>query len=336
MKAFVTGGTGMLGSNLVHLLVERGHQVRALIRSEVKASRLFGDQEGIRFVVGHIENVEGFAHELSGSDVLFHTAAYFRECFVDSGNHKEKLQKINVHGTIELLKAAEARGLKKAIYVSSGGLIGLKPDGEPGDERTPPSHVVYKSHYLNSKLVAEQKIEEFLQDHKLPVVLILPGAVLGLYDMGPTPSGRFVLDYMHGKIPGVLNGGVSLVDARDVATAMISAADYGRSGERYIVGGRYLDMKDVLQSLEKVSGIPCPSRRIPNIVARVSAKTQAMISRLTGKPPSISPVTLDIILSKLRLDSSKAAKELGISFRPVLDTLNDAVQWHRQQQFGRT
>lgn len=336
MKAFVTGCTGMLGSNLVYLLAERGHQVRALVRSEEKAKKLFGEQAGITFVVGDMENTEGFSHELFGNDVLFHTAAYLREYFVRAGNHGPKLERVNIRGTIKLLKAAEDHGVKKAIYVSAGGVIGRKPDGGPGDEVAPPSQLIYRNHYLRSKFLAEQEITKFLQHHKLPVVLILPGVILGPSDSGPTASGQFILDYIHGRIPGILGGGMPLVDARDVAEAMIAAIDKGRSGERYVIGGRYFDMEQIYELLEKATGIPAPRRRIPDAVARAVARISVFVGRLTGKPVAISPEGLDIILSRLQFDSSKAFKELGVSFRPTLDTLRDEVEWYKQHGFVKT
>jgi nucleoside-diphosphate-sugar epimerase len=136
MRAFVTGSTGLLGSNLVKTLLEQGHEVRGLVRSPEKAQRIFADGK-IDLVTGNVQDVATFAHSLAGCDALFHTAAYFRE-YYQPGNHKAMLERINVQGTIDLLIAAEKHGVKKAVHISASGVIGRKPDGSPGDETTPP------------------------------------------------------------------------------------------------------------------------------------------------------------------------------------------------------
>ncbi|MBC8171474.1 MAG: NAD-dependent epimerase/dehydratase family protein, partial [Anaerolineae bacterium] len=169
MKAFVTGSTGLLGSNLVNLLLAQGHEVKALVRSEAKARKFLTDPR-IEIIQGDMEKVDGFAAELQGCDVLFHTAAYFRE-YYGPGDHWATLEKINVHGTIRLLELAEKAVVKKVIYVSSSGVIGRKPDGSPADETTAPDQLAERENlYFKSKVAAEQAVANFLKTHHLPVV----------------------------------------------------------------------------------------------------------------------------------------------------------------------
>ncbi len=185
MKAFVTGSTGLLGSNLVQVLLKSGYEVKALARSKEKAARFLKEPE-IEIVVGDMENVAGFANQLAGCDLLFHTAAFFRDYF-QPGDHWQTLQNINVKSTINLLDEAEKRGIKKATYVSSSGVLANRPDGSASDESdisTSPSAL--KNLYFRSKVLAEIEVDKFLASHSLPVVLILPTVMLGPGDAGPT------------------------------------------------------------------------------------------------------------------------------------------------------
>src|SRR5579871_1559406 len=239
MRAFVTGATGLLGSNLVGALLEHGHEVRGLVRSPEKAQRIFPGGK-IELVTGNVRDVATFSGALAGCDALFHTAAYFRE-YYQPGDHKAMLEKINVQGTVDLLIAAEKQRVKKAVHISSGGVIGKRPDGNPSNENTLPDDHTSSNLYFASKLDAELAIKRFLKERTLPVTMILPSWMWGPGDSGPNAAGKLLLDFMNQKLPGVVDGGTSIVDVRDVAAATVSAVDRGKSGERYIVGGSYFD-----------------------------------------------------------------------------------------------
>src|SRR5215469_7546950 len=214
MRAFVTGATGLLGSNIVQVLLDQGHEVRGLVRSKEKAQRVFPNSK-IELISGDMSNVTGFASNLAGCDVLIHTAAYFRE-YYQPGDHKATLEKINVQGTVDLLIAAEKQGVKKAVHISSGGVIGKKPDGTPSDENTLPDDHTSSNLYFASKLDAELAIKRFLKERTLPVTMILPSWMWGPGDSAPTAAGKLLLDFMNQKLPGVVDGGTSIVDVRDV------------------------------------------------------------------------------------------------------------------------
>jgi len=334
MLVFVTGATGLLGSNLVQALLDQGHQVRGLVRSKEKAQRVFPNAK-IDFVSGDMKNVAGFAASLAGCDVLLHTAAYFRE-YYQPGDHKASLEKINVQGTVDLLIAAEKQGVKKAIHISSSGVIGNKPDGSAGDENTLPDDHATSNLYFVSKIDTELAIQRFLKERKLPVVMILPSWMWGPGDSAPTAAGKLVLDFLNRKIPGVLDGGCSMVDARDVAHATINAMDRGKSGERYIVGGQYFDLAQVLATLARVTGVPAPTRKIPyGLSLAVGAASQTW-ARITGNPALITIAGLRIMHAKVAVDSAKAMRELGASFRPFEDTVRDEVEWFRAQGYTKT
>jgi len=257
-----------------------------------------------------------------------HTAAYFRE-YYQPGDHKGSLEKINVQGTVDLLIAAEKQGVQKAIHISSAGVIGNKPDGKPGDENTLPDDLATSNLYFASKIDAELAIKRFLKERTLPVVMILPSWIWGPGDSAPTASGKLVLDFLNRKVPGVLEGGCSIVDARDVAQATVNAVDRGKSGERYIVSGAFSDLEQVLTTLERVTGVPAPTRKIPyGLSLAVGAASQAW-ARVTGSPTLLTIAGLRMLHAKIAVDSSKAIRELGATFRPFEDTVRDEVDWFR-------
>jgi dihydroflavonol-4-reductase len=330
MKAFVTGATGLLGNNLVRLLVQQGYEVKALVRSKEKAQKLLGDVKNVEFIQGDMENIAGFAESLEGCDVLFHTAAYFRE-YYQPGDHWPMLEKINVRGTIELLESADKHGVKKAIHVSSGGVIGEDNGKGIADESTEANGMGFENLYFRSKVETEKAIANFLKIHSMPVVMILPGWMFGPSDAAPTSAGQLVQDFLNRKLLGVLNGGAGIADARDVAQAMIEAVDRGKSGERYIVGGELHTLPKIMKTLEKVSGVSGPRLRISAPVALTLAWLSQTTARLTGGTTLLTVSGVKTILNPHNISSEKAIRELGVKFRMLEDTLRDTVNWYKSQ-----
>lgn len=324
--AFVTGATGLLGSNLVRELIQQGYQVKALVRSLEKAERILGDLP-VTFVQGDLGDIPAFAPAMQGCDVLFHTAAYFRE-YYQPGDHWELLQRYNIDGTIQILEQAETHGIKKAIYTSSSGVI----DKASGNESSGPNPTATHNLYFKSKVVAEERVKAFCQSHSLPVVMILPGWMLGPGDEAPTASGQLILDTIQGKLPGYFEGGTSTVDARDVATAMVTAVDHGKPGERYIVAGKYMSMQDLLQSVERVTGVSAPRRRFPKGLMLIVAAIMENVARLTRKPSVMSVDGVRTMMDKHQVNSDKAIRELKAKFRPLDESVRDEAAWFIQHQ----
>jgi dihydroflavonol-4-reductase len=326
--AFVTGGTGLLGTNLVRELARQGWKVKVLTRSREKIDRVLTGIQ-VEPVMGDMEDVAGFAEALSGCDTLFHCAAYFRE-YYSAGEHWPRLERINIQGTLDLLDAAEYKGLNKIVYVSSSGVLGRSESSETIDESAP--YALDTSNlYFRSKILAEQRVFDWLKSHQTPVVLILPGWMFGPFDEAPTASGLLVRDYLARKIPGIIPGGANVVDARDVASGMIQSVEKGRTGERYILGGQLVSLEEILLTLESVTGIPSPRWRIPYSAAVVAAWLSQTVASLRGGPALLTLSGIRTMKESMRhpLSSAKAERELGVVFRPLSETLRDEVNWYR-------
>ncbi|MEH1864511.1 MAG: SDR family oxidoreductase [Nostoc sp.] len=328
--AFVTGATGLLGSNLCQLLISQGWQVKGLVRYIDKAKRFQGSSP-VEFVQGDIENVPAFAPALKGVDVVFHTAAFFRE-YYQPGSHWKKMKRINVDATIELLQAAEAQGIARTVFTSSSGVIQTYPH-QVATETAPYSEFAQKNLYFKTKILAEREIYRFLETSQMDVVMILPGWMMGPGDAAPTSAGQLVLDILGRKLPGIINGGASLTDVRDVAAAMISATERGKRGERYIVAGSLKTMKDIALELEAISGVKAPKIVIPDWIALSIAWLLEISARSTGRVNPMPLVGIQTLLEKANLSSAKAIQELGVTFRPFTDTLKDTVLWYQSQGY---
>ncbi len=324
--AFVTGATGLLGNNLCRALIAQGWQVKGLVRSIDKARKLFPDSS-IEFVIGDMENVTAFAPALAGVDVVFHTAAFFRE-YYQPGNHWETMKRLNVDATMELLQAAQIQGVKRAVFTSSSGVIQTQA-GRLATEAADYSAFAEENLYFKTKVLAEREIYRFLETSILDVVMILPGWMMGPGDAAPTSAGQLILDLMARKLPGLVDGGSSLADVRDVAKVMIAAAEKGKRGDRYIAAGSLATMKDIAKEVEKASGIKAPTMTMPSWLALSIANLSEKWSGLTGSKNPMPPAGIRTLMEKAQLSSAKAEQELGATFRPLEETIRDTVAWYQ-------
>lgn len=335
--AFVTGSTGLLGNNLVRALLARGYRVKALARSREKAHRQFSGLSGVEVVEGDMRHVGGFVNDLIGCDALFHTAAFFRDSY-KGGRHWDSLYETNVLGTGEVLQAAYDAGVRHAVYTSSIAVL----DGAPGQaiDETMSRARDAADDYFRSKILAEQKVQQFLRAHPdMFVALVLPGWMLGPGDIGLTMPGAFLLNYLRRRMHGLLPGSFSLVDARDVAAVEIAALEKGRNGERYLAAGRHTELETLVPMMEQISGVETPSRRIPLGLLRVAARVQELYGRLAGRPILLSNAMVDLIAresDRTHFDHAKTRRELNVEFRPLEQTLSEAIAWYRRNGFVAT
>ncbi|NMO16190.1 SDR family oxidoreductase [Pyxidicoccus fallax] len=327
--AFVTGSTGLLGSNLVRLLTSRGVRVKALVRSPEKAQKLLAGVP-VELVEGDLENVEAFAPAMRDVDVLFHTAAYFRDSY-KGGSHAAGLMRINVEGTRALLETAYRRGIRRVVHTSSIAVLSPRPGHRLTDETMRRDAEHEQDAYYRSKILADREVDAALERHRdLHASLVLPGFMNGPGDAGPTTAGQLVLDFLHGRLPGVINTRFAYVDARDVATALVAAAEKGQRGERYLAAGRDLHVGEALQVLASVTGLPAPKRRVPDALLGTLALVNEAWARLSGRPVLVSWQgfqTLRRERTNTAFDPSKSERALGLRFRPLEETFTDAVEW---------
>jgi dihydroflavonol-4-reductase len=329
-SAFVTGATGLLGNNLVRLLLERGVRVKGLARSAAKAREQFGSLDGLAIIEGDMEDISTFAAQIEGCDALFHTAAYFRESY-GGGEHWEKLKRINVDGTRALLDAAYSAGIRRFVHTSSIAVVN-GPRGSLIDEAMKRNEADADDYY-RSKMLADQAVQDFLGKHPETFgVFVMPGWMHGPGDLGPTAAGQFTIDYLKSALPGIPPASVSFVDARDVAEIIIAAFEKGRRGEHYLGAGRHMYMRDLMKTYEKVTGVAAPKRAIPALLLWIIAGVQEVTARLTGRPALLSWATVRTMRAEFdrsRFNHSKTERELGVQFRSIEETIRDEVDWMR-------
>ena len=327
--AFVTGATGLLGSNLVRQLLADGWRVRALVRSPEKAARQFAGLD-VEIVQGDMLDVAGFADALPGVDVVFHAAAYFRDCY-KGGSHWPALKAANVDGTRALLAEGYRAGVRRFVHVSSIAVL----TGAPGSliDETMLRHERDADDYYRSKILSDREVLGFLDAHvDAWAAMVLPGWMHGPGDIGPTSAGQTVLDVAAGRLPGLPPGSFSVVDARDVARATVLVNARGRRGERYLAAGRHMTMAELIPLIGAATGAKTPTRRLPQALLHMIAAGNEVYARLTGRPVLLSWAMARTVAreaDRSRYDPGKSARELGLTFRPVTETLADAVAWFR-------
>lgn len=332
MRAFVTGGTGLLGNNLVRLLAEEKWQVKALARSAEKAEMMIGGLN-VEVVIGDLMNVDSWAHHMKDCDVLFHTAAYFRETF-RRGDHWTNLEKVNVINTVRLFELAEKHGVGKIVHTSTNATIRKRHDGKISDESDQMNPDEALNLYGKSKVVGDQEIEKFARKHRIPIVTVLPAWMFGPGDAAPTGSGQFVLHFLSRKLPGSFPSGIDVVDARDVARAMIQAAKTAPGGERYILSAYHTDLEELFRILQKVSGIQGPSKSFPISMVYLSTWFQEKIAAWRNRETDMSVDELRVMTEMKRTSGAKAIRDLHITYRPLEDTIRDTVEWYRLKGMG--
>lgn len=333
-SAFVTGATGLLGNNLVRELIVRGFTVKALVRSHNKGQQQFAGLKGVELVLGDMADVPAFSKELQGCDVVFHTAAFFRDNY-KGGSHWKELKRINVDGTQCLIEQTYRAGIRCFVQTSSIAVLNGEP-GMPIDE-TCLRDLVDADDYYRSKILADQVVLSFLaQCPDMHASLVLPGWMWGPADIGPTSSGQFVNDVMLGKLPGLVPGSFSVVDARDVAQAQIAAAEHGRRGERYLAAGRHMTMQELVPMLGKIAGVKTPTRDLPLPLLYTLAVAQEFYARISGKPILLSLATVRLMVKeagRTHFSHVKSERELKLKFRPIEQTISDTVSWYRSHNW---
>lgn len=325
--AFVTGATGFIGSHVVQCLLEKGFSVCALARPGSRHPDLVGME--VEWRTGDIRSPKQVWEAMEGCDAVFHIAADYRLWC----RNPEEIYETNVQGTVHVLEAALARGVKRVVYTSSVGALGLGNHGVPADETAPVCIEDMVGHYKRSKFLAERRAEDFLRQG-LPLVMVHPSTPVGPGDLKPTPTGKIIVDFLNGRMPAYLNTGLNLVHVKDVAEGHWLALERGNVGEKYILGNQNLTLAEIFQRLEKISGVPAPRIRLPYTPILVLAKLNDWISRATGVEPLIPLEGVRMARKYMFFNPEKAVRELGLPQTPVDVALAEAVAWFRDHGYA--
>jgi dihydroflavonol-4-reductase len=259
-----------------------------------------------------------------------HVAADYRLWVTDP----EKMHATNVVGTRELLRIAREQGVPRVVYTSSVATIGFFSDGRLSDEETPVSLADMIGHYKRSKYLAEQEAVAAARDGQ-QVIILNPTTPIGSGDIKPTPTGRIVVDFLKRKFPAYMDTGLNLVDVNEVARTHVHALEAGRSGERYILGGENLTLKQLLDKMSAITGLPSPTLRVPHSVAMAFALCdQTVTGRLRGKEPRATVEAVRMGKKKMFVSSAKAERELGFQVVPVYAALRSAIGWFRANGYA--
>jgi dihydroflavonol-4-reductase len=317
--ALVTGASGFLGWHVARVLLERGFCVRALVRPGSRVAAL-----DVEAATGDLRDRASLDRAVAGCGLLFHVAADYRLW----ARHPRELYRSNVDGTRNLLEAARAAGIERAVYTSTVGCIGIPPGGI-GDEETPVSLADMAGDYKRSKFLAEQVALEFARGG-FPVVIVNPTAPVGDHDVKPTPTGKIVVDFLAGAMPAFIDTGLNVVDVRDTAEGHWLACQRGRVGERYILGSENLTLAEILRKLARITGRKAPTLRLPYAVAWCAGACSTAWAEITGVAPRVPLDAVRMARKKMWVSHQKARRELGFEPGPADAALARAVEWFQQ------
>ena len=322
MNLFLTGATGFVGSHVAHAAAAQGARLRVLTRSTSNLAAI-EDLAGAEIVTGDLRSPETLRTALQGCDALIHVAADYRLWVPDP----EEMYKSNVDGTRELLRIAREAGVPRVVYTSSVATMGFKRDGTIVDEQTPVTEADMIGHYKRSKWLAEQAAMEAARQGQ-HVILLNPTTPIGPADRKPTPTGRIVVDFLKGKFPAYVDTGLNLVDVDEVARMHLVALERGTPGERYILGGENLTLKQILDKMSAISGLPSPTMKVPHGVALAFAfLDETFTGKLRGKEPRATVEAVQMGRKMMWASSAKAERDLGLRVVPVYRALRAAMDW---------
>jgi dihydroflavonol-4-reductase len=323
MTTLVTGATGFVGSAVARTLAARGHRLRLMTRATSDRRNLAGLEAEI--VTGDLTDRDSLIRAVAGCRYLVHVAADYRFWVPDP----DAMLRANVDGTVAIMRAAQQAGVERIVHTSSVAALGLIGDGTPADEMTPAKESDFVGIYKRSKYLGERALLDLVRQEALPAVIVNPAAPVGPRDIKPTPTGKMILDAAAGRVPAYIDTGLNIVHVDDVAEGHALALERGRFGERYVLGGENMLLKDILALVAEVAGSRPPMMRLPEAAVWPAALAMEGFARLTGIPPMMTRDHLKMARKKMFYSSAKASAELGYHPRPVRQAVEDAVAWFR-------
>jgi len=320
MSTLVTGAAGFLGSHVTRQLVARGDDVRVLLRAS-STNRAIADLP-LEYVTGDLRDPASLDRAMKGVKRVFHVAADYRLW----AKRKQDIYDSNVGGTKNLLDAAKRAGVEQLIYTSTVATIAVDRPQHP-NEFTDAKLEEMVGHYKRSKWMAEKEALGAAKSG-LPVIVAMPTTPVGPWDWKPTPTGKIILDFLNGKMPGYVKTGLNFVGVEECAAGHLLIAEKGKVGERYLLGGENLTLKQVLDTLAKITGLRAPILKIPHGLALGVAYANTALSRLVGREPGIPVEGVKIARHMMFVDCARAKRELGFRAGPVAAALERAVRWY--------
>jgi dihydroflavonol-4-reductase len=328
MKAFITGATGFVGSHVARALAERGADLRLLVRSSSKTDNIADLRAEV--VMGDLREPQSLKKFMSGCEFVFHLAADYRLWVRDP----EEMYRANVEGTRAIVQAAGESGVRRVIYCSSVATMGFTEEGQVVDESSPVLLADMIGHYKRSKFMAEQIALEAGRKGA-NVVVVNPTTPIGERDIKPTPTGRIIVDFLNRKFPAYVDTGLNLADVKEVARGHVLAMEKAVPAERYILGGENLTLKQTLDKLAALTGLPSPAIKVPHAVAMGFAVFDQFITgTVMGKEPRATVEAVRMGRKKMFASSTKAERELGYKVVAVEHALKRAVQWFQTHGYA--
>ena len=328
MKAFVTGATGFVGSHVARALAEQGAELRLLMRPTSRTDNITDLRAEV--ALGDLRDSESLRNTMTGCEFVFHVAADYRIWVRDP----DEMYRANVEGTKAIITAARESGVRRVVYCSSVATMGFTEKGQIVDENTPVSLDDMVGHYKRSKFLAEQVALEAGRAGG-DVVVVNPTTPIGENDIKPTPTGRIIVDFLKRKFPAYVDTGLNMADVKEVARGHVLAMEKARPGERYILGGENLTLKEILDKLSAITGLPSPSLKVPHSLAMTFAAFDQFFTGLVrNKEPRATIDAVKMGRKKMFASSAKAERELGYRVVPVENALRRAVEWFQRHGYA--
>ena len=328
MLAFVTGATGFVGSHVARALAAQGADLRLLVRSgsDLRNIRELQAEQ----VTGDLRDAASLKKAVAGCDVVFHVAADYRLWVRDP----DQMYRSNVEGTKAILEAARESKVRRVVYTSSVATMGFQSNGHLATEESPVSLANMIGPYKRSKFMAEE-IAIAAGKSGMDVVVVNPTTPVGERDIKPTPTGRIVVDFLKKKFPAYVDTGLNLVDVAECARGHVAALEQGRSGERYILGGENLTLKQILDKLAAITGLPSPKIKVPYVVALATGVVdQVVTGYIRNREPRATIDAVRMGRKKMFVSSGKAERDLGWKTVPVDYALRRAVEWFQTNGYA--
>ena len=327
-RIFLTGATGFVGHHVAKALAAEGAELRLLVRKTSKLANLEGIPGDV--VVGDLADPDSLKPALTGCDAVVHVAADYRLWVRDP----QSMYRANVEGTRELLRLAREACVPRVVYTSSVATMHFRSDGIVINEDTPVSIADMVGHYKRSKFLAELEAMKAAERGQ-QVIILNPTTPIGPNDSKPTPTGRIFVDFLNRKFPAYVDTGLNLVDVAEVARAHVIALTKGAPGRRYILGGENLSLKQILDKMSAITGIPSPTVKIPFVLAATYAFFEEWITgRIRGREPRATLEEVRMGRKKMYASSARAQQELGFRILPVYPAMRAAIEWFRAHGYA--